>query len=61
MAKYFLRVRYLRVWAASGSLLAFGGCGLTDQQLTGILTSVITSGLGTLVNTFLSALVPATG
>lgn len=61
MTKYFLRMRYLRVWAASGPLLLFGGCGLSDQQLTGILTSVITSGLGTLLNSFLGALAPSTG
>lgn len=46
----------LRVWAAGGTALLLGGCGLSDQQLTAIATSTISTGLNTLVSQALIAL-----
>lgn len=60
MKKWNSRSRLYRIALPAGGLLALGGCGLSDQQLTGILTSVVTSGLTTLMNTFLVGLA-ATG
>lgn len=40
----------LRLCAASGSLFLLGQCGLSDQQLTGIAQSVISTGLNTIVS-----------
>ncbi len=56
MKKWNLRSRLHRILIPSGGLLLLGGCGLSDQQLTGILTSVITSGLTTLMNAFVAGL-----
>ncbi len=55
MLKILARFGLSRVLLPSGSLLALGGC-LTDQQLTQILQSVISSGLTTAVNQFITAL-----
>lgn len=41
---------WVRLWVASGSLLALGSC-LSDQQLASILQSTITTGLTTIVTT----------
>lgn len=60
MKNWNWRSRLHRIVIPAGGLLALGGCGLSDQQLTGILTSVVTSGLTTLMNTLLAGLV-ATG
>lgn len=44
--------------AAGGVVLQFGGgCGLSNQQMQTILTSVVSTGLNTLVTQFVSALV----
>ncbi len=59
MKKWNWRSRLHRILIPSGGLLLLGGCGLNDQQLTGILTSVITSGLTTLTNTLLAGLTAA--
>ncbi len=59
MKKWNWRGRLHRVFVPAGGLLLLGGCGLSDQQLTGILTSVITSGLTTLTNTLLAGLTAA--
>ena len=60
MKTWKMRGRYYLAFVPAGGLFLFNGCGLSDQQLTGILTSVITTGLSTLVNTVLAGLaVPA--
>ena len=51
--------RLLRVCLSGGSLLAFGSCGLSDQQLSSIAQSVITTGLGSFVTNLLSSLLSA--
>ena len=56
MRTWLTRGRFLRLWVSTGVLLQLGGCGLSDQQLTGILSSVITTGLSQLVNTFIAGL-----
>lgn len=60
MKTWKMRGRYHLAFAGAGGLFLFGGCGLSDQQLTGILTSVITTGLSTLVNTVLAGLAATT-
>ena len=56
MKNWNSRGRFYRVFVPASGLLALGGCSLSDQQLTGILSTVITSGLSTLVNTLLAGL-----
>jgi hypothetical protein len=57
---YWLRNRrMIRIWLASGTLLAFSGCGLTDQQLTQIWQSVLTTGLSALVQSVITFLTTA--
>lgn len=51
--------KLLAVSASGGSLLLLGECGLSDQQLTSILTSTISTGLNTLVSQGLIALFTA--
>lgn len=48
--------RWKRLLAASGALLTLGGCPLTDQQITAIAQSVISTGLNTLVSNVLQSL-----
>lgn len=48
-----------RVWLSGGSLLALGGCGLSDAQLASIFQSAVTTGLNALVTQILNALVGA--
>jgi hypothetical protein len=59
MKRWMLSRGLWRVWIPGGSLLALGGCGLSDAQLTSILQSVITTGLNTLLTQLLSALLGA--
>lgn len=50
--------RLLRVWVPGSSLFLLGGCDiLTDQQLTSIATSLISTGLNTVVTQALAALI----
>lgn len=56
MNKSKMRGLVIRVLMPGSGLLVLGGCGLSDQQLTGILSSVITSGLTTLVNALVTGL-----
>lgn len=51
-----IRGRLVRILVPGSSVLLLGGCGLSDQQVTGIISSVITSGLSTLVNTIIAGL-----
>lgn len=53
------RVGWLRVWFAGGSLFLLGDCGLSDQQLTSVAQSAISTGLNTVVSSLVSALVDA--
>ncbi|MBU0639881.1 MAG: hypothetical protein KKB50_13515 [Planctomycetes bacterium] len=61
MKHYYWRGRMVRIWLASGTVLLLGGCGLSDQQLTSILQSVVATGLSTLVTSILSGLLSAAG
>lgn len=47
--------RVMGLGLAGGSLLAFQGCGLSDQQLASIWQSIIQTGLNTLVSNILGA------
>lgn len=54
--------QYRALMLVSGlfTLVAAGGCrGLTDQQLSGVFQSVLTTGLTTLVNTLIASAVGA--
>ncbi len=51
--------RVLATLSAGGSLFLLGECGLSDQQLTSIATSTISTGLNTLVSQGLAALLTA--
>lgn len=55
MKRWYLRLNYLALAAASGGLFAFQGCGLSDQQWSSIWQSVLTTGLNTLVTTGLQS------
>jgi len=57
MMRCVRRSRWVRVWAACGSLLVLGECGLSDQQLAAIAESVITTGLNTIVTQLLATLI----
>ena len=49
--------RALRVWAAGGSMLLFGGCNaISDAQLTQILSSFVTTGLNAILTNGIAAL-----
>lgn len=56
MTRKATRAGWTRLWMASSTLLALGGCGLSDQQLTQILSSVFSSGLTALVTALTTAL-----
>jgi hypothetical protein len=56
---WFARRQWIRTWAAGGSLFLLGQCGLSDQQLTSIAQSVISTGLNTIVSQILATLVGA--
>lgn len=58
MRKLICRARWYVLTMTLGGLYLFNGCGLTDQQLSSIWQSVITTGLNTLVT---GALVSAAG
>jgi len=49
------RVRLYALTLTAASLFAFNGCGLSDQQLTTVWQSVLSTGLNTLVTNALSA------
>jgi len=53
---WFSHHRLLRVYIPGGSLFLLGGCGLSDQQLTSIAQSVITTGLTTFVSQLVTTL-----
>ncbi len=55
MSKWTLRIRYYGLALAGGGLLAFNGCGFSDQQLSSIWQSVFTAGLNTLVSNAVTA------
>ncbi|MCK4340186.1 MAG: hypothetical protein KAY37_00495 [Phycisphaerae bacterium] len=61
MKSLFWRMRYLGLTLAAGSLGAFSGCGLSDQQLSSIWYSVLSTGLNTVVGQILSGAFEATG
>lgn len=57
MRRLFARRRLLVIWCAGGTLFLSGGCPLSDQQLTSVLQSVISTGLNTVVTQGLTTLV----
>ncbi len=57
MIRFWLAARLNRFLIPGGSLLVLGGCGLSDQQLTGILQSLISTGLNTVITQGLTAIV----
>ncbi len=57
MVRFWLAARLNRFMIPGGALLVLGGCGLSDQQLTGILESLVSTGLNTLITQGLTALV----
>ena len=48
------RLRYYSLTLAAGSMLAFSGCGLSDQQWASIWQSVVSAGLNTVVGNVLT-------
>lgn len=54
----FLRRRWYGLVSASGTTLVLGGC-LSDQELTQIFSSVITSGLSTILEQIVIGIVGA--
>jgi len=48
------RVRLYVLTVVAGGLMAFNGCGLSDQPLTSIWQSVLSTGLHTVVTNALS-------
>lgn len=38
-----------RVWVPGGSMLLLGGCGLSDQQLTSLVQSALSTGLNSVL------------
>jgi hypothetical protein len=46
---------FVRIWVPGGAMLALGGCALSDQQLQGILSSVITTVLETAATSVITA------
>ncbi len=61
MTTWWRRVRNLSLAVSMGGMFAFGGCGLSDQQLAGIWQSVFTTALNTILSNIISALFAAAG
>jgi len=61
MMRRMITMAKFRLCIAGGSLLLLGGCGLSDSQLTGILQSLILTGLTGVLNAVLAGLLPASG
>lgn len=57
MFRYSLKARAFV--AACSSLLILGSCALTDQQITSIAESAISTGVNSLIRTLLDALLTA--
>jgi hypothetical protein len=55
MRKWQYRVRYSVLTVAATGLFAFNGCGLSDQQLAQIWSSVLQSGLNTVISSVISS------
>lgn len=60
MRKMGMIKRLLLLAAAGGSLGQFNSCGLSDQQLSAIVQSVLTTGLSALVSNLVSTTVGGT-
>jgi len=54
MAIWWRRVRYASLAVGAGGLFVLNGCGLSDQQLAGIWSSLISSGLNTIFSNIIS-------
>lgn len=54
---YRSAARRLRTWVMSGSLFLLGGCSvLTDQQMTQVLTSFVSTGINAVLTNAIAAL-----
>jgi len=60
MKSIAIRWRWIRLASAGAGLSLFGGCGLSDAQLTQVLQTVISTGLNTLLSQAISAFFGAT-
>jgi len=56
MARWISVRRFATLWLPGGSLLALGDCALSDQQLTSIAQSVVSTSLNTIVTQILGSL-----
>jgi hypothetical protein len=56
-----MKHRLLRVLVPGAGLLLLGQCGLSDQQLTAIAQSAVSSGLNTLITQALTVFVAGLG
>ena len=56
MKRRIFSKRLWRVWLSGGSLLALGGCGLSDTQLASIFQSAVTTGLNALLSQIITSL-----
>lgn len=56
MKRWFSVRRFATLWLPGASLLALGDCALSDQQLTSIAQSAVTTGLNTLLSQLLASL-----
>lgn len=57
MKRIFTKTSW-RILMAGSVLLTFGGCGLSDTQLTSIVQSLISTGLNAVLAALLSGLLP---
>ncbi len=60
MRYWFNRACLLRLWIPGAAMLQLGGC-LSDQQLTSIWSSVITTGLSALLSNAIAAIFAGAG
>ncbi len=49
------KLRFYKFLIPAGSLMAFGDCGLSDQQLSSIVQSALSTGLNSVVSVAISA------
>ncbi|HQL55323.1 MAG: hypothetical protein KA383_13285 [Phycisphaerae bacterium] len=59
MRTWYTRVRYYALTLAASSLFTLEGCGLSDQQLSSIWSSVLSTGLNTIVANVLQSMIDA--
>ena len=55
MKKWTIRLRYYALFVSASGLFVFNGCGLSDQQLASIWSSVLSTGLNAVVTSAVEA------